>query len=174
MFHHLTHVCESVCAFWRRAFCLFDSFGIGLRILVWVTSLLTQWDVLQRLWASFRKQSSGRLHTLSHWKPKRQIVIPFSCHSALIQNSLLHIKVLHSPCFKDWSLIASRICLFWGACTERKLHVGLDQLTFLHLWNCRRLDSSDERPGIFLCCKLLERGGWKFVHLAFTFIPKSQ
>ena len=102
----------------------------------------------------------------THWAAERQkhkqlyhfqtIFLGDWRYSALIQNSILHIKVLHGPCFKDWSLTASRITLFCRSCPEGKLHVGLDQLTFLHLWNCRRLDSSDERPGIFLCCKLLQ------------------
>lgn len=70
---HLTHVCESVCAFWRRTFWLFDSFGMGLRLVDWVTSLLSEGDVLQRLRASFGKQIDGRLHALSCWKPKNKL-----------------------------------------------------------------------------------------------------
>lgn len=71
----LTHVCESVWAYWRWTFWLFDSFGLRLSLLFCVTSLLSERDVLQRLRASFGKQIFIWLQKLSHWKSKTQTVI---------------------------------------------------------------------------------------------------
>ena len=70
-----THVCESVWAYWRWTFWLFDSFGLRLSLLFCVTSLLSERDVLQRLRASFGKQIFIWLHEISHWKTKTQTVI---------------------------------------------------------------------------------------------------
>lgn len=68
-FRLLTHVGETVCAFWRRALCRLHSFGSGVGVLVGVAPLPADGDVLQSLRASSGKQSVRRLHALSGWRP---------------------------------------------------------------------------------------------------------
>lgn len=61
----LTHVCETVCASWRRTFRLFDSFGVRLcLLLLLVTSLPAEGNVLQGLRTAFGKKVSSWLHAL--------------------------------------------------------------------------------------------------------------